>query len=239
MSQRTALAIRHVAFEDLGTFATALARAGFTIAYREADDPDLAELDPLGPDLLVVLGGPLGVNDGARYPCIGIELSLLERRLSAGLPTLGICLGAQLIARALGARVYPALEREIGWRPITLADDGARGPLASLADVAVLHWHGDTFDLPAGARVLASTPTCPHQAFAIGAHVLALQFHAEASDIGFERWLIGHASELATAGIDPVALRADAKTHGTRLQTAADALMTEWLDQAWSRSPTA
>ena len=128
-----------------------LALRDFVVEYRDAVD-----LGTIGePDLLVVLGGPIGAYEDDLYPFLGDELALLQQRLSRGGATLGICLGAQLMARALGARVYPGPRKEIGWAPLTLSDAGRASPLRHLTAGPVLHWHGDTFDLPAGAVRLA------------------------------------------------------------------------------------
>lgn len=165
----------------------------------------------------MVLGGPIGAYEDDKYPFLRAEIALLEQRLYNKQPTLGICLGAQLMARALGARVYPGPAKEIGWAPVTLTKAGRAGALAHLDGVPMLHWHGDTFDLPAGSERLASMEVCSNQAFSLGPNVLAFQFHPEAEGHSFERWLIGHASELAHAKISPQALRADSK----RLAAAA------------------
>ncbi len=225
----TVQAIRHVHFEDLGSFAAPLTEAGYAIRYVEAAGGDLAALDPLAADLLVVLGGPIGVAGEETYPAVAQELRFLHTRLAADRPTLGICLGAQLMAQALGAAVHPGAVREIGWSPVELTPDGMASPLAALAGTPVLHWHGDNVDLPDGCVRLAATPECPTQAFAKGPNILALQFHAEAIAATFEHWLIGHAVELAHAGISPNALRADAVEHGHRLGVQADAMFRRWL----------
>lgn len=229
MTQRTLHAIRHVGFEDLGSFETPLRTAGYRIEYIEAAEQDIDQLDPLAADLLLVLGGPIGVYDHDAYPLLSDELALLRTRLAADRPTLGICLGAQLMAAALGARVYPGPAKEIGWSPLDLASSAEYQPLAALRDVPVLHWHGDTFDLPQGCTLLASTPLCRNQAFARGANVLGLQFHPEVRGVHFEHWLLGHASELASAGIDPVALRRDAKRYAQGLEKAGASLLNTWL----------
>lgn len=229
MTGRTVQALRHVAFEDLGSFEAPLRAAGYEIEYVEMAERDPAALDPLAPDLLVVLGGPIGVYDHEAYPVVEAERRLLEARLGAGRPTLGICLGAQLIAAALGARVYPGPAKEIGWSALDLTPDGRNHPLAALEGVPVLHWHGDTFDLPEGCDLLASTPLCRNQAFARGPDVLGLQFHPEAMASRFEYWLIGHASELATAGINPKTLREDARRYAKGLEQAGAAMLRDWL----------
>ncbi|QUS39788.1 glutamine amidotransferase [Tardiphaga alba] len=227
--QRTTVAIRHVAFETLGTFEAELAHAGYTLTYADVTHGDLDRLNALDPDLLIVLGGPIGVYETDTYPFLITERALIETRLRAGLPILGICLGAQLIAAALDAKVAPTGMKEIGFAPILLTEAGSDSPLRHLADVAVLHWHGDAFELPVGAALLATT-SVSHQAFAIGPNVLGLQFHPEADTTqGLESWLIGHACELAAAGIDPRDIRADARRHGEPLAQAGRAMFAEWL----------
>lgn len=228
MTQYTLQAIRHVGFEDLGSFDAPLRAAGYQIEYIDAAERDLSQLEPLAADLLVVLGGPIGVYDHDRYPLVSAELELLRLRLAADRPTLGICLGAQLMAAALGSSVYPGPGKEIGWSTLDLATSDYQ-PLAALRDVAVLHWHGDTFDLPEGCTLLASTPLCRQQAFARGQNVLGLQFHPEVRGDRFEHWLLGHASELASSGIDPIILRHDAKRYADGLEQAGSALLGNWL----------
>jgi len=229
MTGRRVQAFRHVGFEDLGSFEAPLRAAGYEIDYVEMADCDPAALDPLAPDLLVVLGGPIGVYDHEAYPIVTIERLLLEARLRDGRPTLGLCLGAQLMAAALGAEVYPGPAKEIGWSALELTPAGRDHPLAALEGLPVLHWHGDTFDLPEGCDRLASTPLCLNQAFARGAELLGLQFHPEVMASRFEYWLIGHASELATAGIDPTTLREDARRYARGLERAGAAMLQDWL----------
>jgi GMP synthase (glutamine-hydrolysing) len=240
---KTAIAIRHVPFEDLGILEGVLTDAGYEVRYLEAGLDQLGRrdglgatgpgtktgLDPAQADLLVVLGGPIGACEEDRYPFLAAELRTIERRLEHAAPTLGVCLGAQLMARSLGARIYPGTAREIGWGDVRLTELGLTSPLRHLEAKPVLHWHGDTFDLPSGAELLASTDAYPNQAFRIGASVLALQFHAEVVGANLERWLIGHAAELATAGIDPRTLRAETARSAAGLEEAGRRLFAEWL----------
>jgi GMP synthase (glutamine-hydrolysing) len=228
----TAIAIRHVAFEDLDAFAPVLAARGYKVSYRDAPIDDLASADIADCDLLVVLGGPIGAYEEDRYPFLKSEIGAIEKRLTSAKPVLGICLGAQLMARALGAKVYAAGFKEIGWAGLGLSAGGRTSPLAKLAPgTRVLHWHGDTFDLPSGAMHLASTPRTPNQAFAVGRHALALQFHLEVTAGGLERWLVGHAVEIsATPRVTVPRLRADAAKFAAETVPQGRAALDSWLD---------
>lgn len=178
-----ALVLSHVRFEDLGSLQPRLEERGFAI---ETLDAATAEF-PLAPepacDLLIVLGGPIGVYETQAYPFLTGEIDFIRQRLEASRPTLGICLGAQLMAAALGARVYPGSNgAEIGWLPVEFSGSGQPPdwftPL--IADnVSLFHWHGDIFDLPDGTKPLARTQLYNNQAFMMGSFALALQFHPE------------------------------------------------------------
>jgi GMP synthase (glutamine-hydrolysing) len=232
MKMKRAVVIRHLAFEDLGSLAPALAKHGYDVRYVEAGVDDVTALATEAPDLLVVLGGPIGVYETDIYPVLNDEIALVRSRLQAGLPTLGICLGAQLMAAALGARVYPGHGKEIGWSPVLpVGEVGDSHPLRPLfaAGVQVLHWHGDTFDIPEGATHLASSALYQNQAFSVGANALALQFHPEVQGRAIERWLIGHAGGLASAKIDIPALRATSAVQAAALELAAVPFWDDWL----------
>ncbi len=162
---------------------------------------------------------------GSRASCGGSR-----GRLEAGRPTLGVCFGAQMIAAALGARVYPGPAKEVGFHPLTIHDPAS--PLGHLEAVPVLHWHGDTFDLPDGVELLASSPAYPHQAFRRGTNILALQFHAEMGlDPRFDQWVDQWPDALAEAGSSPEAMRADHARCGPGAVTAGRGMIGQWLGE--------
>ena len=189
---------QHVSFEGLGSIAGWLTAAGWTISgTRFYDDPTLPKLDEV--DFLVVMGGPMSVNDEARRPWLAQEKRFIRQAIEGGKPVLGICLGAQLIARALGARVYPNREKEIGWFPVQ-GVASARGELFQFPEaMEVFHWHGETFDLPPGAVHLARSEGCENQAFQLGRSVIGLQFHLETTPEGARELVENCREELRPA----------------------------------------
>jgi GMP synthase (glutamine-hydrolysing) len=232
-SRRSAVALRHVAFEDLGMLAPIMEREGWNVSFCEAAVDDLSHRSIRNADLVIVLGGPIGVYETDDYPFLTPELAMLEYRLSRDLPTLGICLGSQLMAKALGSRVFKGPAQEIGWGTIDLTDEGRSSCLKALhgVDAVVLHWHGDTFDLPQDATRLASNQNYDNQAFAYGRNALALQFHLEADPRQLEEWYVGHTVELAAAKVSIADLREAAQQHRDGLAQRADHVFSAWLHQ--------
>ena len=218
--------IRHVAFEALGTIGDELAAREMRFDYL--DPPS----DPVAPaadaPLVIVMGGPISVNDGDRFPYLEDEIEMIRHRMAKRLPTLGICLGAQLIARALGATVAAMPKPEIGWGSLALTEAGGTGPLRHLAG-PVLHWHGEMFELPPRCESLASTPKCANQAFALGHHTLALQFHIEVGEADLEHWLVGHIHELDHNGISVPKLRDDTGMYSAQANAQGREMLGEWL----------
>jgi len=176
---------QHVPFEGLGIIESWLTARGCapTVTRFYANDP-LPKIDAI--DRLIVMGGPMGVYDQNRYPWLKDEIACISEAIAAGKTVLGICLGAQLIAAALGARVYPNAHKEIGWFPVTLTERGRRSPLLKgfPPEWSAFHWHGDTFDLPPGSKQLITSVACPHQAFSHGDRVIGLQCHLEITPSG-------------------------------------------------------
>ncbi len=238
LHRRSAVAVRHVAYEDLGLLAPIMEREGWNVSFCEAAVDDLSHRSIRNADLVIVLGGPIGVYETDDYPFLTSELALIEHRLSRDLPTLGICLGSQLMAKALGARVFKGLVREIGWGSVNLTDEGRSSSLEPLGgdDAVVLHWHGDTFDLPQGATRLASNVNYENQAFAYGRNALALQFHLEADPRQLEEWYVGHTAELAAAKVSVRDLRAAAQRHKSGLAQRADQVFSAWLHELGLRN---
>jgi len=236
---KKALALRHIAFEDLGQLQPLLTKRGFEVSYFEVGVDSFSEMSPLDADLVIVLGGPISVLNA--YPYLRAEIAWLRARLLDDMPTLGICLGAQLMAAALHAKVYPGRHgKEIGWAPLQAGEHVADLPcLEQLigSDTPVLHWHGDTFDLPTGARHLAATERYRNQAFSWGRNGLALQFHPEFDVRMVEQWLIGHAHEIAhTHDVSLATLRLDAAQYGSSFESASRAFWNGWLSSISSLS---
>jgi len=172
--------IQHVAFEAPGLILSWAEKNKYLCTKSILMDGDkLPEAKDF--DLLVIMGGPMSANDDEKYSWLVSEKELVRNCLELKKPIVGVCLGAQIIANVLGSKVYRAKEKEIGWFPITAAlDVGSSKLMPELpSELTVFHWHGETFDLPLGARLLASTKTCPNQAYEFGNHVLGLQFHME------------------------------------------------------------
>jgi len=158
--------------------------------YRDTALPSLSDFD-----MLTVMGGPMSANDEARLGWLGPEIALVREAIAADKTVLGICLGAQIIAKALGARVYPGSDREIGWFPVQRT--GSHPFFDGLPDsFTPFHWHGETFDLPHEARLLAQSKITETQAFAVGQRVLGLQFHMEATEESVRALLRGAAHEI-------------------------------------------
>lgn len=227
-------AFQHVGHEDLGSFEGLLQEMGADIRYICGRREDLKHLDAGKPDILIVLGGPMGLYETDVYPYLLDEIELVKQRLTMQKPLLGICLGAQIIAKALGANVYKGPKgQEIGWRPIKVNHDGMKTPLRHLdsGKTSMMHWHGDTFDMPAGVVPLAESDIYRHQAFSYGDQVLAVQCHPEITPRKLNIWLDrlnGDLDDVPDQSVDK--LLAETAQNGPLLKKQAKLFFLEWLE---------
>jgi GMP synthase-like glutamine amidotransferase len=219
------LVFRHVPFEDIGLIAPALEARSLRLAYSDAYGAPGPQPDWRSAAGLLFMGGPMSANDD--LPFIRQEIAIIQEAVASGMPVLGVCLGAQLLARALGARVCPNATKEIGWAPVHWTEAAASDCLfAGLASPEMLfHWHGETFDLPGGSEWLAWSQACRHQAFRIGASAYGLQFHLEVTPGMIADWC----REDANAGdLNEVSAPIDPFAHSQRLAALAATVFGRW-----------
>lgn len=186
--------LQHAAFEGLGSLESEFTARGFTLTSTQLHlNEPLPNVSSF--DWLIVMGGPMSVHETTTFPWLTGEQALIKMAINSNKKVLGICLGAQLIAAALGAKVYPNPTKEIGWFPITPTEAGKASPWSTIIanPPNAFHWHGDTFDIPLGATHLLQSEACKHQAFSIDKQVLALQFHLETTP-NLARDLLKHCS---------------------------------------------
>jgi len=231
-ARRRAAVIRHEAHVHLGNFERVLDEHGYDIEIVDASRPgfEQALTETADTDLLIVLGSTAGVYETDRHDFIAPELAAVRERLDAERPTLGVCFGAQLIAAALGSEVRRGPSVEVGYRPLSLTDAGLASPVRHTVGVPMAEWHGDTFDLPAGTTLLASSAAYENEAYGIDEWMLAVQFHPELTDEMHEQWLTGDLPYVTDAGYTPDALRADRERHGAAMQAASARMLADYLD---------
>ncbi len=230
------LVFQHVAYEPLCTLNPLLKSYGLRIKYvnfsRDRDARPAVE----NYDGLVVLGGPMSVDDTDAFPHLRFELEQIEEAMRRELPVLGVCLGSQLIAKSLGARVMANAIKEIGWYDLVPTEAGKTDPMFQHFSETekVFQWHGDTFQLPAGCVHLAQGSTCANQAFRYAENVYGLQFHMEVDEPMIGRWLDNPAlaGEIAGEGgrIDPAEIRRQTPRHIGRLRQLSDAAFSEFAE---------
>ncbi len=185
--------LQHVPFESLGSIGPWLKSAGYQITVTKFYESTLLP-NPKEIDLLIILGGPMSTNDEDRFPWLRLEKQFIRQTIESGKPVLGICLGAQLIANALGESVYPNRRKEIGWFPVKGIPQNEETTFCFPPSSEVVHWHGETFDLPEGAVLLARSEACENQAFQFKKNVIGLQFHLETTPESL-RILVEHCRE--------------------------------------------
>lgn len=231
---RTATIFRHIIDNTPATIADVLQDRNVAMTMVDTFSDSLDGFDPLAPDLLVVLGGSCGVYQADQYPFLKAEKEIIETRMKADRPTLGICLGSQLMAAAMGARVYKAEQGpELGWFPLDLTEAGQKSSIRFFdnAQTQVMQWHGDTFDLPEGATLLASSQKFPHQVFSYGQNSLALQCHVEVTKKIVKGWSVGAADDVMTGKLDLQKLLHDTEQWADIMQQQTKAFLHDWLDR--------
>jgi GMP synthase-like glutamine amidotransferase len=221
------LAFRHVPFEGAGRLEPILAARGYTIEYVDLYHSDAPIPDMDGAAGLIFLGGPMSVNDDLPY--LRKEMCLISRAIARQQPVLGICLGAQLIAKTLGAKVYRNPVKEVGWYNIRITD--AAGEDALFRDVSpcelVFHWHGETFDLPRGAVRLAGSAVCKNQAYRFGINVYGLQFHLEVTPEMIAEWCV---QDENCGDVRELSAPLDAYLHQAAMTKLADFIFSRWCE---------
>ena len=226
--------VQHAASETLGAIEEALSASGLRFRFVRTQDGD-----PVPPDLaagagLVVLGGPMGVHDQAQFPFLADEIRLIQQAVARQAPVLGVCLGAQLLAAALGGDVRQNTRQEIGWHTVTLTTEAAADPLwrGLPAEWTGFHWHGDVFRLPPGAVPLAFSALTPCQAFRFGDCVYGFQFHLEVTPPMVHDWTAAFAGELTGAGLDAAAVLDPLPEYLPPMQAVAREVFGRWARMA-------
>lgn len=230
------LVFQHVPHEILGNFNPLLKNAGFRIRYvnfgREPDaQPNVAKYDGL-----IILGGPMCVDQTSDHPHLKTELACIEQAMEQDMPVFGICLGAQLIAKSLGASVKKNPVKEIGWYDVSPTNSGDKDPLFTHFEGTekIFQWHGDTFDIPAGAQHLATSPQCTNQAFRFDERVYGLQFHLEVDAPMIDRWLNMPSMSAEIEGEDEnitsERIHTETGTHIGRSTQLGERLFGAWID---------
>ncbi|HKQ71630.1 MAG TPA: gamma-glutamyl-gamma-aminobutyrate hydrolase family protein [Polyangiaceae bacterium] len=237
MDLRYVLVLQHIAPETPGLILPALDAKKLAVRYAKpfAGDKVPSELaDAAG---LVVMGGPMGVYEADRYPYLRDEIQLIEQALASNCPVLGVCLGSQMLAHALGAKVAPGQQKEIGWHRVTLTQDALLDPLFKGLESSFLamHWHGDVFDLPPGSTLLASSELTAHQAFRHGTSAYGLLFHMEVTETIIEGLVATFPDELAQVGSSPARIFGGAREHLPSLAERASRVFTGFADLCAAR----
>ena len=225
----TCVVVQLLSFEGLGALEQILLQKKYVIIYKRIGVDEFSTGEIFQSDLLVLLGSPLSVNNVHDYPWLSTLINSIEKRLVKKKPTLGICFGAQLIAFTMGARVFSNKKKEIGWGLLKLSAKGEKSCLSELVNKRVLHWHGETFDLPVGARLLASSEITTNQAFSIEHNILGLQFHCEIPGKEIESWLIGHNYELIRSSINISQIRKISEALGFETWYSSRAMFLKWI----------
>ena len=236
----TVFVLQHAACESLGVMEEALDASGLSIRGFRVQDGDPVPQEVGAAAGLVVLGGSMGVHNQEPYPFLGQELRLIRQALRREVPILGVCLGAQLLASALGGAVGRNVRQEIGWHPVFLTAEAAQDALwRGLPETWTgFHWHGDFFETPPGAVSLASSALTPCQAFRFGRLAYGFQFHLEVTEALVREWTVAFAEDLAGAGLGAAPLLDRIPEYLPPMQTIAREVFGRWAAMVAQRAPT-
>lgn len=230
---KTATIINHVDRDTSGTIGRTLAARGFEITHLYSNCDDVSTANVADSDILVVMGGSLGVYQAPDYPFIDREIDIIKARLDAEKPLIGICLGAQLMAAALGEKVYPGPNgKELGWFEIEVTPEGMDTPARHFdkSQTRVMQWHGDTFDLPKGAVRLARSEKYENQIYSYGRAAIGLQCHPEVCPRKVEDWLVSDASSVSDGIVDADKVRKNTDIWVDKLMGKTERFLTDWLE---------
>ncbi len=231
------LVVCHKVKNDLGRFKDVLEAREIEIDFAIGYHDKLVNIDPMEHDLAIIMGGSMGVYQADMFPYLYNEIDYIKARIDKDKPTLGVCLGAQMVAKAMGKEVYPgARGKEVGWHEITLNDVGQKHPIHHFNKelTKIIQWHGDTFDLPEEATLLASSEQYKNQVFQVGNNILALQFHPEMTPDNIEFNSIGSVNELENIGLSVIDFRAETAERSALLDKQTKLFLNDWLDMVLS-----
>ncbi|MDH5723379.1 MAG: hypothetical protein OEY94_08680 [Alphaproteobacteria bacterium] len=231
--KKSALILRQLSPFRIGSFERTLLSKNFDLRYIDTYKEDLSAIDPLQHDVVITLGCTLGVNDSNKFPFINDIIRFLEKRITKDKPTLGICFGAQIMAKILGANVYKGQNGfEKGWSPLIITEEGKKSAIKHFNPeiTSMFHSHNDTFDLPKNATLLASSKKYPHQAYKYGENIIAMQCHPEVTLNMIEEWLIMFVDQIsADLDLDINIIREETKKNISSLQTQSIKFLEDWL----------
>ncbi len=232
------IVLQHVGCETIGSIEESLRSRNITARVIQLFDGQPVPSSLGSSSGLIVMGGPMGVYDHERFPHLIDEMRLIEATARGGKPVLGICLGSQLLAAALGARVKSSGRQEIGWHPVTLASAAKTDPLWTdiPTTFTALHWHGDIFDLPAEAELLASSQMTEHQAFRYGKNAYGLLFHLEVTASGIEGMATAFPDDLKKVGLTRASLIEQSQIHLPTLADIGEKVFGRWANEVVAES---
>jgi len=236
MTRKGVLILTHIQSDGSSTLGKVLNDRGFRIKTLNTPRINMQDIDALRPDLLIVMGGPVGAYQKDDYPFLKDEIEILKKRLDADLPTIGICLGSQLMAAALNAKVFKSMtKREVGWNNLEITAEGQKTAVRHLdgTKTKMFHWHGDTFELPKNTKLLASSDQYKNQIFQSGHNGLAIQCHPEVRTEQLKEWFVMFTEQIT--GDNPLVpiekLRSDTEKYIETLKIQAELFFKEWLEE--------